>query len=218
MHNYHTIQAVQPASTMPTRSQSANLTAEKYTHALATIQSLYENYVAPKLPAPIDAILSSFLTTLVRAQPLVTQLVSLLTSLIGSLSNSGGGSAESTALISTAVLIITLYLSLRVFNYMRRMVMGWVIMLVKFVIILVGVQVVVYVNKYGWENAIRDASWWGGIVWGFVEEMLEGSDGGQKAPRGTRSRGSSARSARNSRNGYNGRGQVPGGGGGRTRW
>lgn len=177
------------------------------------MQSLYESYLAPTLPQPVVAILDTLIAGAVQAQPYIGQLTALGTNLLKTLSGIGGGSAESTALMSTVIMIVTLYLSLRVFNYFRRMMMGWIIFAVKFVLFLVGAQIVFYINKYGWENAMRDASWWGSIIWGFVEEVLEGDKGGKKAPRGTRSRTGPERAGQY---GYQGRDQVPVGG--RARW
>lgn len=72
-------------------------------------------------------------------------------------------------------------------NYIRRTIMGWVWLGVKLVLLLVVVQLGMYINSYGWDRAIRQAGWLGGIGWGLLEDML--NQDGNRQPRGTRSRG-----------------------------
>lgn len=70
--------------------------------------------------------------------------------------------------------------------------MGWVWLGIKLLLLFVIVQVGFYVNSYGWDRAIRNAGWIGGIVWGLLEDMLNQNNGGaQKQPRGMRGRGQS---------------------------
>ena len=92
-------------------------------------------------------------------------------------------------------------------NYVRRTIMGWVWLAVKLVLVAVMVQVGLYVNSYGWERAIRNAGWLGGIGWGLLEDMLnQNQNQQQRQPRGTRSRGQSGYN-----NNYNERGYGAGG-------
>lgn len=68
--------------------------------------------------------------------------------------------------------------------------MGWVWLGVKLLLLFSVVQVGFYINSYGWDKAIRNAGWFGGIVWGLLEDILnQDNGGGQRRPRGTRSRG-----------------------------
>lgn len=85
--------------------------------------------------------------------------------------------------------------------------MSWVWLGVKILLLLVLAQAAVYVNSYGWDRAIRNAGWLGGIGWGLLEDMLNQNQGqgGQRAqPRGTRRRN------QNYDNDYNAYGQGRG--------
>lgn len=70
--------------------------------------------------------------------------------------------------------------------------MGWVWLGVKLILVLVFIQLGVYINSYGWDKAIRDAGWLGGIGWGLLEDVLNQNQGQQRTPRGARGRGQAA--------------------------
>ena len=55
--------------------------------------------------------------------------------------------------------------------------MSWVRFFFKIGVLLLVVQGVLYVKAYGWEKAVRDAGWVGGLVWGWAEEMVNGVGG-----------------------------------------
>lgn len=56
---------------------------------------------------------------------------------------------------------------------------SWIKFFVKIGMVLLVVQGVVYVRSYGWEKALRDAGWVGGIMWGWAEEAFEGVGTGE---------------------------------------
>jgi len=68
--------------------------------------------------------------------------------------------------------------------------MGWVWLGIKLILVLVMVQVGFYINSYGWERAVSQAGWLGGIAWGLLEDAMDQKQGSQPSqPRGTRKRG-----------------------------
>ena len=124
---------------------------------LLLTQHLYSTFVAPFLPPQLASLIASG--------------TSLFASLVLPILRSGD-------LTSIAALLVILYISLRTLDYIRRSVIGWVMLLVKMVVLLLIVQGVWYVNAYGWEKAVQDAGWVGGMVWGWAEGAWEGSAGG----------------------------------------
>ncbi|EXJ84321.1 hypothetical protein A1O3_04988 [Capronia epimyces CBS 606.96] len=172
---------------------------------MAQLSDLYEAYVHPLLPSPIQT-LSSHVAPLIGA---------------------GVAAASNGDMVSLAAFVATLYFSLRIADYIRRSVFGWVVFVLKLVVLLALVNVVVYVNRYGWDRALRDAEWLLGFVGGFVQNMVSGDNNdGNKAPAwySNSKAGSGAYAARNGPwSAYGGAGsrpQVPvgrGGGGARKR-
>ena len=59
--------------------------------------------------------------------------------------------------------------------------MSWIWFMFKIGMVLVLIQVVIYVQAYGWQKALRDAGWIGGIVWGFVDEAMQQSKQDKRA-------------------------------------
>ncbi|KAJ9602853.1 hypothetical protein H2200_012633 [Cladophialophora chaetospira] len=119
--------------------------------------SLYNNYVLPCLPGPLQAIsnnISPFLTSVLSA-------------------------ASNGDIVSLAAFLLTVYLTLKIADYIRRSVIGWVVFLVKIGLILVLVQGVFYVNRYGLQKALTDAEWVFGILWGLVEDKVTGNGDGR---------------------------------------
>jgi hypothetical protein len=99
-------------------------------------------------------------------------------------------------LLSLLALIIIAFVSFKVLDYVRRVVMWWIMLALKLCLVLVAVQVGWYVSQYGWEKTLNDAGW----VWGLLEGFL-GETGAQMGE-STRSRITTAGRAR-------GRQQVP---------
>lgn len=145
-----------------------------------TLQNLYETYVVPQLPRPLQQISDQISDVLYQAYPLLSQTISFATNL--------ANSSES-SLLSLGILLITLYVGLRIANYIRQTIFGWIMLGVKLVLLLLLFQAVVYVNSYGLEKAIRDSSWAGGLLWGFIQEAMDGNNQQNgRQPRGMRSR------------------------------
>jgi len=126
---------------------------------ITNLDQLYRNYVVPQLPAPLQTI-SSYV------EPLLTSTLTSFT--------------KSPDIVSIAALLVTLYMTFRIADYLRRSIFGWIFFGIKLLLVLVLVQVVLYVNQYGWEKTLRDAGWLGGIVWGFVEAAFQEQDDGTK--------------------------------------
>lgn len=184
-----------------TRSSRQNLSTsassqddDRLTHTLLTLNILYQTHIHPHLPEALQPVSKTISSLIVSSAPYLSQLVALFKAVISSASSlsSGNGTQDGSALLSVGVLLITLYMALRIMNYIRRTIMGWVWLGVKMILLLVLVQVGIYINSYGWERALRDAGWLGGIGWGLLEDMLNDNQGGQqRQPRGTRRRGQS---------------------------
>ncbi|KIY03847.1 uncharacterized protein Z520_00538 [Fonsecaea multimorphosa CBS 102226] len=125
---------------------------------ISHVADLYDAYILPQLPSPVQSISNN--------------LSPLLTSILSAASNGD--------LVSLAAFLLTVYLTLKIADYIRRSVIGWVVLLVKIAMVLVVLNCVFYVNRYGWQKALNDAEWIFGMVWGFVEGKIanagDGSD------------------------------------------
>lgn len=149
---------------------------------ISPISDIYTTYIHPLLPAPLQTISSYLAPTLVSG--------------ITSLAN---GEVD---IISLAAFLVAIYFSLRIADYIRRSVVAWVIFAVKIVVVLALLNAVVYINRYGWERALRDGEWLVGLL-----------------PTGWTSNNANTGSNANSWNAYGGgaKQQVPVGRGGRKR-
>lgn len=127
--------------------------ADTLDRALAITANLYTSHLAPRLPTPIARTLET--------------IAAMATTLIVPVLRSGD-------LPSIAALLVILWLSLRTLDYIRRSVMGWVLLFVKLALLLFVVQAAWYINAYGWEKALGDAGWIGGILWGWAEGVWDG--------------------------------------------
>ena len=114
--------------------------------------TVYNNYILPYLPDPL--------------QSLSNNLTPFLVSMLSAASNGD--------ITSLAAFLLTVYLTLKIADYIRRSVIGWVIFLIKIAVILVLVQGVFYINRYGLQKALSDAEWVVGIIWGLVEDKVSG--------------------------------------------
>lgn len=170
---------------------SATQDDDRLSNTLLTLNILYQTHIHPLLPEQLQPISSNLSSLFLSTAPYLSQLVALSRTVLSSAASlASNESQDGSALLSLGLLLITLYFSLRVMNYIRRTIMGWIWLGIKLLLLLVVVQVGLYVNSYGWDRAIRNAGWLGGIVWGLLEEMLNQNNGGQqRQPRGTRSRG-----------------------------
>lgn len=187
---------------------SSNEDDDRITTTLLTLNILYQTHIHPHLPEPLQPISSNISSLILSSAPYLSQMIGLVRSVVSSAwSASQGQSQDGSALLSLGLLLITLYMGLRIMNYIRRTIMGWVWLGIKLVLVLIMVQVGFYINSYGWERAISQAGWLGGIAWGILEDAMDQKQGGQaRQPRGTRRRG------QNNNNNYNnyGYGQADG--------
>lgn len=108
-------------------------------------------------------------------------------------------------LVSVLLLLLVLVVSLKVLDYMRRVVMFWVMLAVRVVFYGSVVALGCYVYSVGVEKAGRDLGWLLGVLWGFGEEILAGVENGRSPSGGAGAGGY--------RYGYGYRRDVPGYGG-----
>ncbi len=164
---------------------------DRITNTLLTLNILYQTHIHPLLPESLRPISSNITSLILSSAPYLTQVIGLFRSVLSSAwSASQGQSQDGSALLSLGVLLITLYMGIRIMNYIRRTIMGWVWLGIKLILLLIVMQVGFYINSYGWEKALNQAGWLGGIAWGLLEDYLDQNKGGQhRQPRGTRRRG-----------------------------
>lgn len=163
---------------------------DRLTNTILTLNVLYQTHIHPLLPESLQPLSKTISSMLLSSTPYLSHLTALFRKVLASASNLNTDSQDGSALLSLGVLLITLYLSLRILNYIRRTIFGWIWLGAKLLLFLLVVQIGFYINSYGWERALRDAGWLGGIGWGILEDILNDSQGGQRRqPRGTRQRG-----------------------------
>ncbi|KIW33676.1 uncharacterized protein PV07_00505 [Cladophialophora immunda] len=119
------------------------------------LADLYSAYILPRLPEPVQS-LSNHLS------PVAMSVAS---------------AASNGDIVSLAAFLLAVYLALKIADYIRRSVIGWAILLVKLALVLVLLNCVFYVNRYGWHKALADAEWLVGLVWGFVEDKVMNAAG-----------------------------------------
>ena len=76
---------------------------------------------------------------------------------------------NSAELASLVIFVLVLFTTFKVVDYVRRMILFWVFLVIKLVAVLALVQLALYVYTYGVEKTLNDLGW----VWGFVESMVE---------------------------------------------
>lgn len=182
---------------MPRARSQQNLSSttvedDRITNTLLTLNVLYQTHIHPLLPEALQPVSSTISNILLSSAPYLTQVIAIFRNVISSASSISSGGDSSSALLSLGILLITLYMGLRIMNYIRRTIMGWVWLGVKVILLLAVVQVGMFVNSYGWERAIKQAGWLGGIGWGLLEDMLNQNQNQNRPPRGTRQRGQNA--------------------------
>ena len=75
-------------------------------------------------------------------------------------------------LLSLTILLLVLFTTYKVVDYVRRMVMFWVFMVLKLILLFLCLQLAVYVYTYGVEKTLRDLGWVGGWVGGLLENTM----------------------------------------------
>ncbi|KIX08433.1 uncharacterized protein Z518_03089 [Rhinocladiella mackenziei CBS 650.93] len=160
------------------------------------LADLYNTYIFPRLPEAL--------------QSLSETLAPFLTSVISASSNGD--------IVSLAAFLLTVYLTLRIADYVRRSVVAWVIFMAKIALVMAVIEAVFYVNRYGLTKALDDAEWVVSTLWGLVEDRIVNGGGGGTDNRTGWYGNSGGRGGENSWNVYGGgRQPVPVGRGGSGR-
>ncbi|KIW86095.1 hypothetical protein Z517_01489 [Fonsecaea pedrosoi CBS 271.37] len=145
---------------MPSPSQAPPPPLPSFIWHLA---DLYNAYILPLLPDPLQSLSNNI-------SPLVMSAVS---------------AASNGDMVSLAAFLLTVYLSLKIADYIRRSVIGWAILVIKLALVLVLINCAFYVNRYGWYKALADAQWLVALVWGFVEDRVMNTAAGDGSDNGT---------------------------------
>ena len=122
---------------------------------IQAVAGVYNDYVLPHLPDPVQSISNNISPFLISVNTAIS----------------------SGDIVSLAAFLLTVYLSLKIADYLRRSVIGWVIFMVKVALGLALVQVAFYVNQHGWQNTLNQAEWLFGLLWGMLEDKFVGSGG-----------------------------------------
>ncbi|OAP62991.1 hypothetical protein AYL99_02218 [Fonsecaea erecta] len=170
---------------MPSSSSSSSSPPPTLPSFIWHIADLYSAYILPRLPDPVQTLSN-------HVSPVITSAVS---------------AATSGDIVSLAAFLLAVYLTLKIADYIRRSVIGWVVLLFKLALVLVAVNCAFYVNRYGWQKALRDAEWIVGLLWGFVEEKVMNAAAGDGSDNRTGWYGGGQ-----NRNSWGGGGGVYGGG------
>ncbi|PYH92191.1 hypothetical protein BO71DRAFT_400763 [Aspergillus ellipticus CBS 707.79] len=134
-----------------------------------TIQHLTETPLASHLAALHSAYLTPCIAHL-RSTYLDPYLIHPLATLLAS---------SMPNLLSVLILALVLFVSLKILDYTRRLVMFWVnltLRLIWWAVVLAGVY---YVYNAGFEKTGRDLGWVYGVVKGFVDGFADGVEGGR---------------------------------------
>lgn len=79
---------------------------------------------------------------------------------------------SSANILSVITLLLALYISLRILDYARRVIMFWVMLVVRLTFWATVIGVGMWVYSVGIEKAVQDAGWFWGVVQGFLEEFV----------------------------------------------
>lgn len=150
---------------------------DRITSTLLTLSTLYETHIQPQLPEALQPISSQAIHLIFTSAPYVSQALSVARYASNYVSgrSSSAGLGDGSSLLSLGLLLITLYTGLRIANYVRRTIFGWIWLGVKLLLLLVCVQIGFYVSTHGLDNTLRQAGWVGGIVWGLLEDVVNGN-------------------------------------------
>lgn len=175
---------------MPRAAARQNLSTDsdddRLTSTLLTLNVLYQTHIHPNLPEQLQPVSNTISSILVNSAPYLSQLISIARSLISNVTNS---TQDGSGLLSVGILLVTMYMGLKMMNYIRRTIFGWVWFAVKLLLILFAVQIGFYINSVGLERAMTSVGWIGSVAWSMAQAALEQDPGQQRQPRGTRRRG-----------------------------
>ncbi|KAJ5122406.1 GPN-loop GTPase 3 [Penicillium atrosanguineum] len=139
------------------------------------LSGIRETYIQPYIIAPLSSLLASTSTS---AMPDLMQLL---------------------------ILALVLFISLKVLDYARRVIMFWVMLAFRLVFWGSVLGLGFYVYRVGVENAGRDLGWVCGVLLGFVEDFQAraAAGNGGAGSRGGSGWGGAGTGARGAKKGYN---------------
>jgi Nuclear pore assembly and biogenesis len=138
----------------------------------STLNTFQRNYITPYILSPLQSLFT--------------------TTSSSSSSNSSTNSSGMPDLLSILALVVIAFISFKVLDYIRRVVMWWIMLALKLCLLVVALQVGWYVSQYGWEKTLQDAGWAWGLLEGFIgetEAQIGGSTRSRTTTSGTRGRG-----------------------------
>lgn len=84
-------------------------------------------------------------------------------------------------LVSVLILALILIISLKVLDYARRVVMFWVMLVLRLIWWGFILGAILYVYNAGFGKTVRDLVWFYGFAKGFVEKLQNGFEGGRRS-------------------------------------
>ncbi|KUL91508.1 hypothetical protein ZTR_01591 [Talaromyces verruculosus] len=91
---------------------------------------------------------------------------------------------SSANILSLLTLLLAIYISLRILDYARRVIMFWVMLVVRLTFWAAVIGIGLWVYNVGVETAIQDAGWFWGVVQGFLEEFVVNANAESATGRG----------------------------------
>lgn len=136
------------------------------TSTSSTLNAFQRHYITPYILSPLQSL---FTATSSSPPPRASTITSGMSDLV-----------------SLLALIVIAFISFKILDYVRRVVMWWIMLALKLCLLLAVVQVGWYVSQYGLEKILNDAGWLWGLLEGFFSET------GAQMGAGTRSRTTTA--------------------------
>jgi hypothetical protein len=175
----HSAQTLLRRTTPPRSSETVSAIVDRVVNFLmprsssSILTTLQRDYIDPYIISPLQTLLAG--ASITSSSPKSVQ-----------------GSGGMPDIVSLLALIVIAFISFKVLDYVRKVVMWWVMLALKLCLILLAVQVGWYVSKYGWEKTLNDAGWAWGLLEGFLGEtgaQIRGSTRSRTATTGARGYG-----------------------------
>ena len=131
----------------------------------STLNTFQRDYITPYILSPIQSLLTGTANT----------------SSSRSSTNSGG----MPDLLSLIALIVIAFISFKVLDYVRRVVMWWIMLALKLCLVSVAALVGWHVSQYGLEKTLNDAAGAGGLLEAFQGEPGRQLGGGTRSKTNT---------------------------------
>ncbi|KAK5791133.1 hypothetical protein VI817_006442 [Penicillium citrinum] len=135
------------------------------TNKLTNPSEFLENPLVDHLKTSTTSQLSTHLSNL-RTTVVDPYIITPLSTVLATTSTT-----QTSDIISIILLIAVLYISLRVLDYARRVILWWMFLVLRMTFWGTLVLVALYVYQVGLEKAGQDFGWVLGIVQGFVEDF-----------------------------------------------